>query len=201
MSSQPIIIQQKSNGVFGTTMKIIGFICLISCLCSMWSSYRTAKAVGSAVGNMDIKKVDKNSGPIISDMEIITRDTTPSVTSTMEITSNEPEAEAVTTKAMKVALYKTSDCTEEPTDSVTLEPGTFLSTKGEIDKRDTDKETNYVCCMKHENAKLSAQYVKDGEQKTFFTSADGQTSIIPFGQPGEPENCATDFFIKWSPRE
>jgi len=201
MSSQPIIIQQKSNGVFGTTMKIIGFICLISCLCSMWSSYRTAKAVGNAVGNMDIKKVDKNSGPIISDMEIITRDITPSVTSTMEITSNEPEAEAVTTKAMKVALYKTSDCTEEPTDSVTLEPGTFLSAKGEIDKRDTDKETNYVCCIKHENARLAGQYMKGGEQKTFATTADGQTSMVQFGQPGGPENCATDFFINWAPRE
>ena len=65
----------------------------------------------------------------------------------------------------------------------------------------SDKETNYVCCMKHENAKLSAQYVKDGEQKTFVTSADGQTSIVPFGQPGGPENCASDFFINWAPLE
>lgn len=201
MSSQPIVIQQKSNGVFGTTMKIIGFICLISCLCSMWSSYRTAKAVGNAIGNMDIKKVNKNPGPIISDMEIITRDSTPSGTTTMEISSDEPEAEAVTTKAMKVALYKTSDCTEEPIDSVTLEPGTFISANGEIDKRDTDKETNYVCCIKNENAKLKGEYMKGGEKKTFVVSSDGNTSIVPFGQPGGPENCATDFFINWAPRE
>jgi hypothetical protein len=201
MSSQPIVIQQKSNGVFGTTMKIIGFICLISCLCSMWSSYRTAKAVGNAIENADIRKVNKNSGPIISDMEIITRDTAPSGMTTMEITSDEPQAEAVTTKSMKVALYKTSDCTEEPVNSVTLEPGTLLSTKGEFDKIGTDKDTNYVCCVKHENVKLAGEYMKGDEKKTFSTSADGQTSIVQFGQPGGPENCATDFFINWAPRE
>ena len=199
MNTQPIVIQQKSNGVFGTTMKIIGFICLISCICSIWSSYRTAKAVGNAIGNMDIKKVDKTTGPIITDMNIITRDSTPSGTTTMEISSDEPLAESVSTKAMKVALYKTADCTDEPTDSVELVAGTLLSSKGALDKRGFDKESNYVCCIKHENAKLAGEYMKAGEKKNFGISSDGKTNIIQFGEPDGPENCATEFFANWSP--
>lgn len=85
MSTQPIVIQQKSNSTFGTAMKIIGFICLISCLCSIWSSYRTARAVGNAFENMDVKRKKRNPGPIITDMEIITRDSTPSGTTTMDL--------------------------------------------------------------------------------------------------------------------
>ena len=70
MSTQPIVIQQKSNSTFGTAMKIIGFICLISCLCSIWSSYRTARAVGNAFENMDVKRKKRNPGPIIRDMKM-----------------------------------------------------------------------------------------------------------------------------------
>jgi hypothetical protein len=201
MSTQPIVIQQKSNSTFGTAMKIIGFICLISCLCSIWSSYRTARAVGNAFENMDVKRKERNPGPIITDMEIITRDSTPSGTTTMDMSSDEPQAEPVTTKDMKIALYKTADCTDEPIDSVTLTAGAFMSAKGKFDKRDTDKEDNYVCCIKHENAKLAGEYTKAGEKKNFGISSDGQTNIIEFGEPDGPENCATDFFANWAPLE
>jgi len=199
MNTQPIVIEQKSNGMFGTTMKIIGFICLFSCICSIWSSYRTAKAVGNAIGNLDIKRVDKTAGPIITDMNIITRDSTPSGTTTMEISSDEPLAESVSTKAMKIALYKTADCTDEPIESVELAAGTLLTAKGALDKRGLDRESNYVCCIKHENAKLAGEYMKAGEKKNFGISNDGKTNIVQFGEPDGPENCATEFFANWTP--
>ena len=139
MSTQPIVIQQKSNSTFGTAMKIIGFICLISCLCSIWSSYRTARAVGNAFENMDVKRKKRNPGPIITDMEIITRDSTPSGTTTMDVSFDEPQAEPVTTKDMKIALYKTADCTDEPIDSVALTAGASMTGKGKFDKRGNNR--------------------------------------------------------------
>ena len=201
MSTQPIVIQQKSNSTFGTAMKIIGFICLISCLSSMWSSYRTARAVGNAFENMNVKRKERNPGPIITDMEIITRDSTPSGTTTMEVSSDEPQAESVSTKDMKIALYKTADCTDEPMNSITLNAGTILSTTGTFDKRGLEKESNYVCCIKHENAKLAGEYMKAGDKTNFAISDDGKTNIIQFGEPDGPENCATDFFANWTPLE
>ena len=201
MSTQPIVIQQKSNSTFGTAMKIIGFICLISCLSSMWSSYRTARAVGNAFENMNVKRKERNPGPIITDMEIITRDSTPSGTTTMDVSSDEPQAESVSTKDMKIALYKTADCTDEPMNSITLNAGTILSTTGTFDKRGLEKESNYVCCIKHENAKLAGEYMKAGDKTNFAISDDGKTNIVQFGEPDGPENCATDFFANWAPLE
>lgn len=198
MSTQPFVIQQKSNSTFGTVLKILGFCFLLSCINSMWKSYTAARAVGNAIKNMDFKK---KTSPIITDMEIITRDSTPSGTTTMEVSSDEPQAESVSTKDMKIALYKTADCTDEPIDSITLNAGTILSTTGTFDKRGLEKESNYVCCIKHENAKLAGEYMKAGEKKNFGISDDGKTNIIQFGEPDGPENCATDFFANWTPLE
>ena len=198
MSTQPFVIQQKSNSTFGTVLKILGFCFLLSCINSMWKSYTAARAVGNAIKNMDFKK---KTSPIITDMEIITRDSTPSGTTTMEVSSDEPQAESVSTKDMKIALYKTADCTDEPMDSITLNAGTILSTTGTFDKRGLEKESNYVCCIKHENAKLAGEYMKAGEKKNFGISDDGKTNIIQFGEPDGPENCATDFFANWTPLE
>lgn len=198
MSTQPFVIQQKSNSTFGTVLKILGFCFLLSCINSMWKSYTAARAVGNAIKNMDFKK---KTSPIITDMEIITWDSTPSGTTTMEVSSDEPQAESVSTKDMKIALYKTADCTDEPIDSITLNAGTILSTTGTFDKRGLEKESNYVCCIKHENAKLAGEYMKAGEKKNFGISDDGKTNIIQFGEPDGPENCATDFFANWTPLE
>lgn len=198
MSTQPFVIQQKSNSTFGTVLKILGFCFLLSCINSMWKSYTAARAVGNGIKNMDFKK---KTSPIITDMEIITRDSTPSGTTTMEVSSDEPQAESVSTKDMKIALYKTADCTDEPMDSITLNAGTILSTTGTFDKRGLEKESNYVCCIKHENAKLAGEYMKAGEKKNFGISDDGKTKIIQFGEPDGPENCATDFFANWTPLE
>ena len=198
MSTQPFVIQQKSNSTFGTVLKILGFCFLLSCINSMWKSYTAARAVGNAIKNMDFKK---KTSPIITDMEIITWDSTPSGTTTMEVSSDEPQAESVSTKDMKIALYKTADCTDEPMDSITLNAGTILSTTGTFDKRGLEKESNYVCCIKHENAKLAGEYMKAGEKKNFGISDDGKTNIIQFGEPDGPENCATDFFANWTPLE
>ena len=198
MSTQPFVIQQKSNSTFGTVLKILGFCFLLSCINSMWKSYTAARAVGNGIKNMDFKK---KTSPIITDMEIITWDSTPSGTTTMEVSSDEPQAESVSTKDMKIALYKTADCTDEPIDSITLNAGTILSTTGTFDKRGLEKESNYVCCIKHENAKLAGEYMKAGEKKNFGISDDGKTNIIQFGEPDGPENCATDFFANWTPLE
>jgi len=198
MSTQPFVIQQKSNSTFGTVLKILGFCFLLSCINSMWKSYTAARAVGNGIKNMDFKK---KTSPIITDMEIITRDSTPSGTTTMEVSSDEPQAESVSTKDMKIALYKTADCTDEPMDSITLNAGTILTTTGTFDKRGLEKESNYVCCIKHENAKLAGEYMKAGEKKNFGISDDGKTKIIQFGEPDGPENCATDFFANWTPLE
>jgi len=198
MSTQPFVIQQKSNSTFGTVLKILGFCFLLSCINSMWKSYTAARAVGNGIKNMDFKK---KTSPIITDMEIITRDSTPSGTTTMEVSSDEPQAESVSTKDMKIALYKTADCTDEPMGSITLNAGTILSTTGTFDNRGLEKESNYVCCIKHENAKLAGEYMKAGEKKNFGISDDGKTKIIQFGEPDGPENCATDFFANWTPLE
>jgi hypothetical protein len=198
MSTQPFVIQQKSNSTFGTVLKILGFCFLLSCINSMWKSYTAARAVGNAIKNMDFKK---KTSPIITDMEIITRDSTPSGTTTMEVSSDEPQAESVSTKDMKIALYKTADCTDEPMDSITLNAGTILSATGTFDKRGLEKESNYVCCIKHENAKLAGEYMKAGDKTNFAISDDGKTNIIQFGEPDGPENCATDFFANWTPLE
>jgi hypothetical protein len=147
---------------------------------------------------MDFKK---KTSPIITDMEIITRDSTPSGTTTMEVSSDEPQAESVSTKDMKIALYKTADCTDEPMNSITLNAGTILSTTGTFDKRGLEKESNYVCCIKHENAKLAGEYMKAGDKTNFAISDDGKTNIVQFGEPDGPENCATDFFANWTPLE
>lgn len=68
MSTQPFVIQQKSNSTFGTVLKILGFCFLLSCINSMWKSYTAARAVGNAIKNMDFKK---KTSPIIRDMKMI----------------------------------------------------------------------------------------------------------------------------------
>ena len=194
----PFVNKQQTNSTFDTVLKILGFCFLLSCINSMWKSYTAARAVGNAIKNMDFKK---KTSPIITDMEIITRDSTPSGTTTMEVSSDEPQAESVSTKDMKIALYKTADCTDEPMDSITLNAGTILTTTGTFDKRGLEKESNYVCCIKHENAKLAGEYMKAGDKTNFAISDDGKTNIIQFGEPDGPENCATDFFANWTPLE
>ena len=207
MSTQPVIIQQKSNGLFSTGLKLIGLICLLCCISSMWSSYKTAKAVGNAVGNIKLEKkkvVDKPSNSI--DMMSM------SSSSEMEsVVENVSEPVPMTTKQMDLYLYKTTDCTGEPVDAVSLGSGVPMKTTGEIDRVGEPAESVYACCIETKNANVTGTYHLDwdgeGEEpdkKDITISEDGKINLsktITEEDGSETTICPYDYNFMWEPRE
>jgi len=202
-----VIIQQKSNGFFSTSLKIIGFVCLLCCLSSMWSSYTAAKAVGNAVSNVKLEKkkvVDKPSTSI----DMMSMSSSSEMESAVE---NVSEPVPMTTKQMNLYLYKTSDCTGEPVDAVSLDSGVPMKTKGEFDRVGEPVDTSYACCIETKNANVTGTYHLDwdgqGEEpdkQSITISEDGKVNLSKTftGEDGsETTICPYDYNFTWEPRE
>jgi hypothetical protein len=207
MSTQPVIIQQKSNGFFSTSLKLIGLICLLCCLSSMWSSYTAAKAVGNAVSNVKLEKkkvVDKPSTSI----DMMSMSSSSEMESAVE---NVSEPVPMTTKQMNLYLYKTPDCTGEPLDAVSLDSGVPMKTKGEFDRVGEPVDTWYACCIETKNANVTGTYHLDwdgqGEEpdkQSITISEDGKVNLSKTftGEDGsETTICPYDYNFTWEPRE
>lgn len=127
------IIIQKSNSTFGTALKIIGFLCILCCLSSVLSTYKTTKAAGNAASNSNWEKVEKRD-PIIRDMVVTTSDTT-------DITMGAVTdgSQAVSTKSAKIGVYNNCDCESDEVRVVTMNAGSPMDAQGEIDIQADDK--------------------------------------------------------------
>ena len=116
--------------------------------------------------------------------------------------------ESISTKPMVVQLYKTPDCSGEPTDAMTINQlGMPLDTEFTIDKRGQG-ERNYTCCMKMENADVRGTYKLDSEEETIhiqnadefsFMKDNDNDNVVSFGSFGNHAKCARDVHIKVSP--
>lgn len=206
MSTQPVIIQQKSNGFFSTSLKLVGLICLICCLSSMWTSYKTAKAVGNAVSNIELTKNDyEDKSKVIIDM--LDESTQSSIETIVEGNS---EPVPMSTKPAKLAVYPNTDCTGEPFNDITLEEGLPIETDGVFDRSEEPRETVYSCCIKTENMNVTGTYFElddTGEpvQKDIEITEDGTLDLskLTTSSDGtsETRNCPYKYNLKWKIRE
>jgi len=207
MSTQPAIIQQKSNGFFSTSLKLVGLICIICCLSSMWTTYNTAKAVGNAVSNIEFtKNDDEDKSKVIIDM--LDESTQSSIETIVEGNS---EPVPMSTKPAKLVVYPNPDCTGEPFNDITLEEGLPIETDGVIDRSEEPKETAYSCCVKTENMNVTGTYFEldddTGEpvQKDIEITEDGTLDLskLTTSSDGTSDtlNCPYKYNLKWKIRE
>ena len=166
-TNQVVNAPKKSNNV----AIIIGVSVLVCCLFSLYLTFMRSRDDGK--GLEEIKRpVEENPpspGPIIRDMQVTTTDTTPSGSLEVDVSADGDEPVPLSTKPMKVQLYKTRDCSGEPTDSSVLKEVPLDGTKVTIDKRGQGDE-NFACCMKMENADVNATYtLGQGSEKSEHT--------------------------------
>lgn len=200
MSTQPVIIQQKSNGLFSTGLKLIGLVCLLCCLSSMWSSYTAAKAVGNAVSNIELTKMDDAEKPkvVIDMLDVSTQ------SSIETIVESESEPVPMSTKTAKLLVYPNSDCTGETFTDVTLDEGSPLETVGTTDMSAEPKETVYACCVKTENMNVTGTFFELGEtgesiQKDIEITEDGDLDLSKV--TSDVVQCPYKYKFNWKPRE
>jgi hypothetical protein len=157
---------KKSNNV----KIIIGVCVLVCCLLYLYLTFMTPRYDTKGLEEIERGMEEKppSPGPIIRDMEVTTRDTTPSGSSGIDVSTDGDDPVPLSTKPMKVHLYKTRDCSGEPTDSTTLNK-IPLDTVWTLDKRGRGEE-HFACCMKMENADVNATYtLGQGSEKSEHT--------------------------------
>ena len=117
----------------------------------------------------------------------------------------------LSTKPFKVQLYKTRNCSGEPTDSNEWRRGIPMDTELTIDKRGQG-EKNFACCMKMENADVHATYTLGrGSEKSEHTLNIKDTNKVILMEGGKvppgvfnmhingPVQCAQNVHLKASP--
>ena len=208
--NQVVNAPKKSNNV----AIIIGVSVLVCCLFSLYLTFMRSRDDGKGLEEIE-RPVEENPpslGPIIRDMQVTTTDTTPSGSLEVDVSADGDEPVPLSTKPMKVQLYKTRDCSGEPTDSSVLKEVPLDGTKVTIDKRGQGDE-NFACCMKMENANVHATYTLGfGDEKSEHSMniKDGNNKIILMEghkvPPGVfnmhingPIQCAQDLHLKASP--
>ena len=208
-ANQVVNTPKKSNNV----AIIIGVSVLVCCLFSLYLTFMRSRDEGKELEEIE-RPVDvkpPSTGPIIEDMRVTTTDTTPSGSLEVDVSADGDEPVPLSTKPMKVQLYKTRDCSGEPTDSSVLKEVPLDGTKVTIDKRGQGDE-NFACCMKMENADVRATYTLGrGDEKSEHTIniKDLDKVILMEGgkvPPGVfnmhingPIQCAQDLHLKASP--
>ena len=201
---------KKSNNV---AIIIIGMTVLVCCMFSLYLTFMRSRDDGKGIEEIE-RPVDvkpPSPGPIIRDMKVTTSDTSPSGSLEVDVSTDGDEPVPLSTKPMKVQLYKTRDCSGEPTDSSVLKEVPLDGTKVTIDKRGQG-EKNFACCMKMENADVHATYTLGfGDEKSEHSMniKDLDKVILMEGHkvpPGVfnmhingPIQCAQDLHIKASP--
>ena len=189
-ANQVVNTPKKSNNI----AIIIGVIVLVCCVCCVFIIFRGRSR--SSTKSADI---------IVKDMEVETITSTPSTDSSTSTSTGGDDPKPLSTKPMKVQLYKTYDCSGEPIDAVSLN-SVPLETEVKIDKRDKGDEY-FACCMKTENAGVHATYTTGGSEKEEHTLniEDGNNKIIltkdhkPPDVSNEQVQCAQNLYIKTSP--
>lgn len=190
-NQKPVVnVPKKSNNI----AIIIGVTVLVCCVCCVFIIFRRRSR--SSTKGADI---------IVKDMEVETITSTPSTESSTRTSTGGDDPKPLSTKPMKVQLYKTYDCSGEPIDAVSLN-SVPLETEVKIDKRDKGDEY-FACCMKTENADVHATYTTGGSEKEEHTLniKDGNNKIIltkdhkPPGVSNEQVQCAQNLYIKASP--
>lgn len=154
-NQKPVVnVPKKSNNI----AMIIGVTVLVCCVCCVFIIFR-ARSRSSSTKGADI---------IVKDMEVETITSTPSTESSTRTSTGGDDPKPLSTKPMKVQLYKTYDCSGEPIDAVSLN-SVPLETEVKIDKRDKGDEY-FACCMKTENADVHATYTTGrGDEKSEHT--------------------------------
>ena len=188
--NQAVNAPKKSNNV----AIIIGVTVLVCCVCCVFIIFRGRSR--SSTKSADI---------IVKDMEVETITSTPSTESSTRTSTGGDDPKPLSTKPMKVQLYKTYDCSGEPIDAVSLN-SVPLETEVKIDKRDKGNEY-FACCMKTENADVHATYTTGGSEKEEHTLniKDGNNKIIltkdhkPLGASDKQVQCAQNLYIGASP--
>tara|TARA_B000000475_G_scaffold53800_1_gene42212 strand:+ start:6955 stop:7590 length:636 start_codon:yes stop_codon:yes gene_type:complete len=206
--NQVVNAPKKSNNV----AIIIGASVLVCCLFSLYLTFMRSRDEGKGLAKIERAMEEKppSPGPIIRDMKVTTSDTSPSGSSGIDVSIDGGDPVPLSTKPMKVHLYKTRDCSGEPTDSTTLNKIPF-DTAWTLDKRGRGEE-HFACCMKMENADVNATYTLGfGDEKSEHTIniKDLDKVILMEGgkvPPGVfnmhingPLQCAQDLHIKASP--
>jgi len=159
--NQVVNTPKKSNNV----AIIIGVSVLVCCLLSLYLTFMRSRDDGKEI-KRPVEENPPSPGPIIRDMQVTTTDTTPSGSLEVDVSADGDEPVPLSTKPMKVQLYKTRDCSGEPTDSSVLKEVPLDGTKVTIDKRGQGDE-NFACCMKMENADVHATYTLGfGDEKS-----------------------------------
>ena len=201
-------VPKKSNNI----AIIIGVTVLVCCLFSLYLTFMRPRDDGKKIERpVEGEEEPSSPGPIIRDMTVTTTDTTPSGSLEVDVSADGDEPVPLSTKPMKVQLYKTRDCSGEPTDSSVLKEVPLDGTKVTIDKRGQGDE-NFACCMKMENADVHATYTLGfGDEKSEHTLniKDSDKVILMEGgkvPPGVfnmhingPIQCAQDLHLKASP--
>jgi hypothetical protein len=207
--NQVVNAPKKSNNV----AIIIGASVLVCCMFSLYLTFMRSRDDGKELKEIE-RPVDvkpPSPGPIIRDMKVTTSDTSPSGSLDVDVSTGGDEPVPLSTKPMKVHLYKTRDCSGEPTDSSVLKKVPLDGTKITIDKRGQG-EKNFACCMKMENADVHATYTLGfGDEKSEHSMniKDVDKVILMEGgkvPPGVfnmhingPIQCAQDLHLKASP--
>ena len=206
--NQVVNAPKKSNNV----AIIIGASVLVCCLFSLYLTFMRSRDEGKGLAKIERAMEEKppSPGPIIRDMKVTTSDPSPSGSSGIDVSIDGGDPVPLSTKPMKVHLYKTRDCSGEPTDSTTLNKIPF-DTAWTLDKRGRGEE-HFACCMKMENADVNATYTLGfGDEKSEHTIniKDLDKVILMEGgkvPPGVfnmhingPLQCAQDLHIKASP--
>ena len=208
--NQVVNTPKKSNNV---AIILIGMTVLVCCLFSLYLTFMRSRDDGKKI-ERPVEEKPSSTGPIIRDMTVTTRDTTPSGSLEVDVSADGDEPVPLSTKPMKVQLYKTRDCSGEPTDSLDINEIPLDGTKITIDKRGKG-EKNFACCMKMENADVHATYTLGfGDEKSEHTLniKDGNNKIILMEghkvPPGVfnmhingPIQCAQDLHLKASPNK
>ena len=207
--NQAVNVPKKSNNI----AIIIGVSVLVCCLFSLYLTFMRPRDDGKKI-ERPVEEKPSSPGPIIRDMTVTTTDTTPSGSLEVDVSADGDEPVPLSTKPMKVQLYKTRDCSGEPTDSSVLKEVPLDGTKVTIDKRGQGDE-NFACCMKMENVDVHATYTLGfGDEKSEHTLniKDGNNKIILMEghkvPPGVfnmhingPIQCAQDLHLKASPNK
>ena len=204
--NQAVNVPKKSNNI----AIIIGVSVLVCCLFSLYLTFMRPRDDGKKI-ERPVEEKPSSPGPIIRDMTVTTTDTTPSGSLEVDVSADGDEPVPLSTKPMKVQLYKTRDCSGEPTDSSVLKEVPLDGTKVTIDKRGQG-EKNFACCMKMENADVHATYTLGfGDEKSEHTLniKDSDKVILMEGgkvPPGVfnmhingPIQCAQDLHLNASP--
>tara|TARA_B100001559_G_C16502750_1_gene624215 strand:- start:77 stop:715 length:639 start_codon:yes stop_codon:yes gene_type:complete len=200
---------KKSNNI----KIIIGVCVLVCCLLSLYLTFMRSRDEGKELEEIErpVEEKPSSPGPIIRDMRVTTTDTSPSGSLEVDVSADGDEPVPLSTKPLKVQLYKTRDCSGEPTDSSVLKEVPLDGTKVTIDKRGQGDE-NFACCMKMENADVHATYTLGfGDEKSEHSMNIKDASKVILMEGGKvppgvfnmhingPIQCAQDLHIKASP--